>query len=118
MVAAVATLEPLVAENSAEAPMFEFIRPPGNHDSHLSAAPYMGPATPEQTSSSPIRMYNGIATSRNSAPVLQAISPMALLSGNVENSSASDMPSRPTLTAAATLRPSKPSSTIRANTSI
>ncbi|MCY1313804.1 hypothetical protein D9M70_643610 [compost metagenome] len=56
MVAAVATLEPLVAENSAEAPMFEFIKPPGNHESHLATAPYMRPATPEHTSNSPMSM--------------------------------------------------------------
>ena len=55
MVAAVATLEPLVAENMAEAPMLAFISPPGSHDTHLDTAPYIRPATPECTSSSPIR---------------------------------------------------------------
>ena len=38
IVAAVATLEPEVAANMAEVPMFACINPPGSQDSHWAAA--------------------------------------------------------------------------------
>ncbi|MNT31584.1 hypothetical protein D3C72_1674270 [compost metagenome] len=84
IVAAVATLEPLVAENRADAPMLAFINPPGSHDTHLDTAPYIWPATPELTSSSPINTYSGMATRRNSELEPHASSPMAFTSDSGE----------------------------------
>ena len=52
-VAAVATLEPDVAENSVDAPMLACISPPGSHDSHRLIAPYMRSAKPARSSTRP-----------------------------------------------------------------
>ena len=76
-VAAVATLEPDVAENSVDAPMLACISPPGSHDSHRLIAPYMRSAKPARSSTSPSMMNSGIATSRNSLFELHDSSPMA-----------------------------------------
>ncbi len=46
MVAAVATLDPEVAANMADVPIFACIRPPGNQESHLSNALYVRSAIP------------------------------------------------------------------------
>ena len=80
-VAAVATLEPEVAANMAQEPIFECISPPGSQDSHCASAAYIRAAMPERSSSSPSRMNIGIAMSRNSVPFCQNASPIARCSG-------------------------------------
>ncbi len=94
-VAAVATLEPEVAENKVDAPMLACIKPPGNHDSHRLIALYMRSAKPARSSTSPSMMNSGIATSRNSLFELQEISPMARVSGNIEKSGSRIRPNTP-----------------------
>src|SRR5690606_33244764 len=81
-VAAVATLEPDVAENSALAPMLACIRPPGSQDSHKLMALYIFSAIPDRKRISPSRMNNGMATIRNSVLVDQETSPRAWVSGS------------------------------------
>ena len=56
MVAAVATLDPDTEPNSAQAPMFECIRPPGSHDSHCISEEYMRSAMPLRSRISPNMM--------------------------------------------------------------
>ena len=56
MVAAVATLDPDTEPNSAQAPMFECIRPPGSQDSHCISAEYMRSAMPLRSRISPNMM--------------------------------------------------------------
>ena len=77
MVAAVATLEPEVAANIAQAAMLECISPPGSHGTHSTSALYMRSAMPERSRISPSSTKNGIATSRKLFDVAHAISPMA-----------------------------------------
>ena len=84
IVAAVATLEPDVAANIAQAAMFECISPPGSHGIHSTSALYIRSAMPERSSTSPSRTKNGIATSRKLFDVAQLISPMASVSGSLE----------------------------------
>ena len=76
MVAAVATLEPEVAANRAQAAMLVCSRPPGSQRSHSASAPYMRSATPLRSRISPSRMKSGTATSRNSFIVVQARLPI------------------------------------------
>ena len=77
MVAAVATLEPEVAANMAQAAMLECIRPPGSHDTQCVSAAYIRSAMPERSSTSPSRMNSGMATRMKSVEADQAISPIA-----------------------------------------
>ena len=84
MVAAVATLEPEVAANMAQAAMLECIRPPGSHGTHSTSALYMRSAMPDRSRISPSSTKNGIATSRKLFEVPQAISPIASESGSLE----------------------------------
>lgn len=113
-VAAVATLEPEVAENSVEAPMLACIRPPGSHDSHRLMAPYMRSAKPARSSTSPSMMNSGMATSRNSLLVLQEISPIARDSGSIENIGSRIRPSTPRAAPTGIDRPISTSSRVRA----
>ncbi len=84
MVAAVATLDPEVAANIAQAAIFECIRPPGSQGIHSTSALYMRSAMPERSRISPSRTKNGIATSRKLLDVDQLTSPMASASGSFE----------------------------------
>ena len=84
MVAAVATLDPEVAANIAQAAMLECIRPPGSQGSHSTSALYIRSAMPERSRISPSSTKNGIATSRKLFDVSQTISPMASDSGSFE----------------------------------
>ena len=84
MVAAVATLEPEVAANIAQAAMLECISPPGSHGTHSTSALYMRSAMPERSRISPSSTKNGIATRRKLFEVPQAISPIASESGSLE----------------------------------
>ena len=84
MVAAVATLEPEVAANIAQAAMLECISPPGSHGIQSTSASYMRSAMPERSRISPSSTKNGIATSRKLFDVPQAISPIASDSGSFE----------------------------------
>src|SRR5215210_906956 len=84
MVAAVATLEPEVAANIAQAAMFECMSPPGSQGIHSTSALYMRSAIPERSRISPRSTKNGIATRRKLFDVPQAISPMASESGSFE----------------------------------
>ena len=84
IVAAVATLDPEVAANMAQAAMLECIRPPGSHGTQSTSALYMRSAMPERSRISPSSTKNGIATSRKLFEVPQAISPMASDSGSLE----------------------------------
>ena len=84
MVAAVATLEPEVAANMAQAAILECIRPPGSHGIHNTSALYIRSAMPERNKISPSSTKNGIATSRKLFEVAQLISPMASDSGSFE----------------------------------
>ena len=112
-VAAVATLEPLVAANTVLAPMLACISPPGSQLSHLAMASYMRCAKPARSRISPNRMNSGMATSRNSLDEPQAISPMARLSGRLENSGSSNNPSTPSAAATGMLMPSSTSRRMR-----
>jgi len=56
IVAAVATLDPDTEPNSAHAPTFECIRPPGSHDSHCISDEYMRSAMPLRSRISPNMM--------------------------------------------------------------
>ena len=89
-VAAVATLEPEVAENSVDAPMLA------------------------RSSTSPSMMNNGIATSRNSLFELHDSSPMARDSGSMENNGSSVRPSTPRAAPTGMDRPISTSRRIRA----
>jgi hypothetical protein len=84
MVAAVATLEPEVAANIAQAAMLECIRPPGSQGTHSTSALYMRSAVPERSRISPSSTKKGIATSRKLFDVAHAISPSASESGSLE----------------------------------
>ena len=81
IVAAVATLEPEVAANRAQAPMLECIRPPGSQESHCRIESYIPVAIPERNRISPSRINNGMATRVYSVPVDHITIPMALESG-------------------------------------
>jgi hypothetical protein len=84
MVAAVATLEPEVAANIAQAAMFECMSPPGSHGTHRTRALYMRSAIPERSRISPSSTKNGMATSRKLFDVAHATSPSASVSGSRE----------------------------------
>jgi hypothetical protein len=84
IVAAVATLEPEVAANIAQAAIFECISPPGSHGTQSTSALYMRSAMPERSRISPSSTKNGIATSRKLFDVPHAISPIASESGSLE----------------------------------
>ena len=107
-------LDPDVAANSVEAPMLACIRPPGSQDSHRLMAPYIRSAKPARSRISPSMMNSGMATSRNSVLVPQAISPMARLSGSIEYSGSSSSPSTPSDAATGMLSAIRASSKIRA----
>jgi hypothetical protein len=81
MVAAVAALDPDVAANIAQAPMFACMSPPGSHESQWVIAPYMRSAMPERSRISPIMMNSGMVTMSASAPACQLVSPMARIKG-------------------------------------
>ena len=83
-VAAVATLEPEVAANIAQAAMLECISPPGSQETQCTSAPYMRSANPERSKISPSRMNIGTETSRKSVEADQLTSPMARTSGSGE----------------------------------
>ena len=82
MVAAVATLEPEVAANIADAPMLECIRPPGSQDSHWIIAAYMRCAIPARIMISPSMMNSGTATRMKEVETVQACSPTTRCSGS------------------------------------
>ena len=108
MVAAVATLEPEVAANMAQAAIFECISPPGSHGTHSTSALYMRSAIPERSRISPSSTKNGIATSRKLLDVAQATSPIASVSGSLEYSVESTMPRMPRPAATGTASASNP----------
>ena len=56
IVAAVATADPELAENTAQKPILAFINPPGSQDSHCRMASYMRSAMPARIRISPMRM--------------------------------------------------------------
>src|SRR6266568_1571135 len=108
MVAAVATLEPEVAANIAQAAMLECISPPGSHGIHSTSALYIRSAIPERSRISPSSTKNGMATSRKLLDVPQAISPMANESGSGEYTPESVRPRMPRPAATGTASASRP----------
>jgi hypothetical protein len=62
MVAAVATLEPAQAANTAQEAMLLWISPPGMKTSQRERTLYIPSAIPLRRTSSPIRMNNGMAS--------------------------------------------------------
>ena len=84
IVAAVATDDPDVAANIAQAAMFECIKPPGSQGIHFTSAAYIRSAIPDRSRISPSNTKNGIATNRNAFAVAQETSPIAKVNGNGE----------------------------------
>src|SRR5680860_1835953 len=103
MVAAVATLEPDVAENSVAVAMLAWSSPPGSQDSQLSSARYVLLAIPVRTRISPSNINSGIAISRKLSDADHKTSPIALISGKGEKNSSRNSPS--TISVAATGTP-------------
>ena len=107
MVAAVATLEPEVAANIAQAAMFECISPPGSQGTQRTSALYMRSAMPERSRISPSSTKNGMATSRKLFDVAHATSPSASVSGSREYISDSASPRKPSAAATGTASASR-----------
>ena len=84
MVAAEATEDPDVAENSAQDAMLVCSRPPGIQRTHLSSAWNIAPAMPEPSKSSPVRMKSGTATRAKLVDPPQRSSPTAGATGKNE----------------------------------
>ena len=84
MVADVATLEPQVAANTAEAAMFECMRPPGSQLIHCTMQWYILSVMPDRMRISPMSTNRGMAIRIGSVLVFQMISPMARTSGTGE----------------------------------
>jgi hypothetical protein len=80
-VAAVATDEPEVAENSAQVPMLVCSRPPGRRPSHTASASNILSAMPPRKRISPSSMNSGMAVITELLSVPHTTPPIISMSG-------------------------------------
>ena len=105
MVAAVAAVDPDIAANAAQVAMFACMRPPGSQRNQAVKQRYMRSVRPPRSSSSPMRMNIGTATSTFVVPTFHAIRPVISHSGRSLKKVIS--PSAMTPRTAATCTPAK-----------
>ena len=99
MVAAVATLDPEIAENTAQAAMFVCSRPPGQRRIQTLSARYSWSDRPDRSRISPIRRNSGTATSTKLDDGAQITWPRNSQNGRSEKMNPDSNASAPSTTA-------------------
>src|ERR1043166_9461351 len=99
MVAAVATDEPEIAENTPQAAMLVCSNPPGSRSSQTFSARYNRSDNPARNKISPIRRNSGTATSTKLDDGVHTVCPRKFQNGRSENAKPTINPSTPSAAA-------------------